>query len=106
MFSKTKDELTSSFSMRKIPFVEKETQIVDVTDEYVDKIKILELSSSIDEWEREILFSENGFYSLKGRDIDKKLKEFINELEKFINNKISLMNFSNEETRKTLRSYF
>ena len=66
-----------TFSMRKIPFVDKATQIIESNDAYIDRIKILELSSSIDEWEKEILFSEKGFYSLKGRDIDKKLKEFI-----------------------------
>ena len=69
-----KNNKIESFSMCKIPFVEKDTQVFEETDEYIEKIKILELSSSIDKWEKEILFSENGFYSLKGRDIDKKLK--------------------------------
>ena len=95
-----KNNKIESFSMRKIPFVEKDTQVFEETDEYIEKIKILELSSSIDKWEKEILFSENGFYSLKGRDIDKKLKEFINELEKFINKQISSMNFSSEDAKK------
>lgn len=95
-----KNNKIESFSMRTIPFVEKDTQVVDVSDLYIDKIKILELSSNIDKWEREILFSENGFYSLKGRDINKKLKEFIDELERFINQQISSLNFTSEETKK------
>ena len=88
-----------SFSMRKIPIVDKSTQIIEINDENIDKIKILELSSAIDEWEKEILFSEKGFYSLKGRDISKELKEFIDELERFINKQISLMKFSNEQSK-------
>ncbi len=60
----------------------------------IDKTKILELSNFIDTWEQEILFADNGFYSLKGKNVQGKSKEFISELEDLINSKIDEISFS------------
>ena len=32
-----------------------------------DRTKILEISNFIDDWEKNVLFSSGGFYSLKGK---------------------------------------
>ena len=51
----------SGKSIRKIPVTESEIQQEALSDNHIDKIKILELSNIIDKWEQELLFSENGF---------------------------------------------
>ena len=75
--------MINNYAMRKIPFVEKEIQNSFEIFEN-DKIKILEISNMIDKWEKELLFSANGFFSLKGKDVENKTEEFLTELEKFI----------------------
>ncbi len=91
--------MTQSFSLRKIPFVN-DIPAETVENENTDKVKILELSNTIDEWEREILFSENGFYSLKGKETENKTKEFINDLENIINLRISKIVFADINSRQ------
>ncbi len=83
----------NSFSMRQIPVYDKKEEEID--DNNLDKIKILNLSNSIDKWEQEILFSDKGFYTIKGIDVKEKLPEFQKELEDFISLKISEISFSN-----------
>lgn len=91
----------STFSLREIPTSKKDENTLDADDaKYLDKIKILELSTFIDEWEQEILFSDNGFFSLKGKDIKDKTKEYLRELEKFVDKKISDMAFSSDAAKK------
>ena len=69
MLNKVYDD---SFSLRKI-----ENPQNDFNEDFsLDKVKILNFSNSIDKWEQELLFSENGFYSLKGKDVENKVKEF------------------------------
>ena len=80
-----------SYSLRKIPVVNLEKFSVEDND--TDKIKILELSNFIDEWEHEVLFTENGFYSLKGKEAENKSEEFILELKKIVNSRIQKINF-------------
>lgn len=77
-----------SFSLRKIDILVK-NEFENTQKLSLDKVKILNFSNSIDKWEREILFSDNGFYSLKGKDVEDKTKEFYLELKKFVNMKIS-----------------
>ena len=84
--------MSQSFSMRKIPITQKTQNEIEIENN-TDKIKILELSNIIDAWEKEVLFSENGFYSLKGKAVENKTKEFIKELEKFINSQIAKLHF-------------
>ena len=80
----------ASFSLRKIDV--KQTEVIDENMTFdSDKVKILEFSNLIDKWEKELLFSENGFFSIKGKEIEGKTKEFYSELKKFINMKISEM---------------
>ncbi|MCD7780466.1 MAG: hypothetical protein LUH05_07325 [Candidatus Gastranaerophilales bacterium] len=87
--------ITNSFSMRKIPVVSNScSENENIKDDNIDKIKIIELSNFIDKWEQEVLFSDNGFFSIKGKEIKNKSKDFINELEDFINTKISEISFS------------
>ena len=66
-----------SFSLRKIDVFDE--NVLD-NDFSLDKVKILDFSNSIDKWEQELLFSENGFYSLKGKDVENKVKEFYSEI--------------------------
>ena len=66
----------------------------ETNQDYIEKLKILELSNIIDKWEKEVLFSDNGFYSLKGKEAEERHNEFIEELNKFINFKINEMSFS------------
>ena len=90
----------NTFSLRKIPISKKDTHNLDISVEDFDKVKILELSNLIDKWEEELLFSKDGFYSIKGKNIEDKMKEFIKELDSFILKQISLMKFQNEESKK------
>lgn len=92
--------MAQSFSMRKIPTMQKNNEITEFENN-TDKIKILELSNTIDAWEKEILFSENGFFSLKGKSVENKTKEFVKELEKFINSQIAKLAFVENSARET-----
>lgn len=92
--------MSQSFSMRKIPTTQKNNEITEFENN-TDKIKILELSNTIDAWEKEILFSENGFFSLKGKAVENKTKEFVKELERFINSQISKLAFAENSARET-----
>ena len=74
--------------MRKIPVVRDKEVFVDEETSF-DKIKILELSNAIDKWEEELLLSEGGFFSLKGKSVQGKTKEFYKDLNEFISRKIS-----------------
>ena len=91
--------MTQEFSLRKIPFIEGDFAEFD-NSESLDNVRILELSNIIDEWEREILFSDNGFYTLKGKSVENKTKEFINDLERLINSKISKIIFKDINSRQ------
>lgn len=93
--------MSQSFSMRKIPTTQKNNEITEFENN-TDKIKILELSNTIDAWEKEILFSENGFFSLKGKAVENKTKEFVKELEKFINSQIAKLAFVENSARETV----
>jgi hypothetical protein len=64
-----------------------------------DKFLILEISNFIDSWEQELLFGENGFFSLKGKEVQNKTKEFIAELNKLINSKINEIKFEDETSK-------
>ncbi len=92
--------MTESFSMRKIPVIQKNNYSADEIQN-TDNVKILELSNFIDKWEQELLFSENGFYSLKGKNAENKTKEYIRELKELINSKISEQNFSQITSKQT-----
>jgi hypothetical protein len=84
-----------SFQLRKIPFNYKSKNKNEIlNDENIDKIKILDLSNMIDKWEQELLFSQNGFFSLQGKEVENKTDEFVQELENFINSKIDEIHFS------------
>ena len=89
-----------SFSIRKIPVTESEIQQEALSDNHIDKIKILELSNIIDKWEQELLFSENGFFSLKGKKVEGKINEFITELDSFIDSKIQEITFINNSSKE------
>ncbi len=90
--------------MDKVKSSQSETMVLKIKDEqnsdtyfdnrYSNEVKIIELSNIIDKWEETVLFSEKGFYSLKGKDVEGKSKEFISELESLINSKIEEMSFS------------
>ena len=62
-----------SFSLRKIDVSSED--VLD-NDFSLDKVKILDFSNSIDKWEQELLFSQKGFYSLKGKAVENKTKEY------------------------------
>lgn len=92
--------MTEAFSMRKIPII----SVNNLPAEEVkntDNVKILELSNFIDKWEQELLFSQNGFFSLKGKDVENKTKEYIREIEELINTKIADEKFSYIEAKET-----
>ncbi len=97
MEKKLSSDITS-FSIRKIPVSTQNKENI-LTDNYLDKIKILELSNIIDEWEKEILFSENGFYSLKGKEIENKTDKFALELNNFISEKVSEIKFEDSSSK-------
>lgn len=94
------NSLHNRFSLRKIPALLDQNNTEILTDEGIDKIKIIELSTAIDKWEQEVLFCENGFYSLKGRDAQKKKKAYLAELDRFIAGKIAQMAFSFDFSRE------
>lgn len=96
------NNVSHSFSLRKIPTSsEKLNSDIDINSD-IDKVKILEFSNFIDEWERELLFSDEGFFSIKGKDIENKSREFLAELEKIINKKISEIKFVNSNSKMIL----
>lgn len=96
----TEQETLSSFSLKKIPVSKNPEEVTDNEDKkYADRIQLLELSNLIDNWEQELLFSENGFFNLKGSEVRNKSKEFISELERFINSKMSGMIFHLERSK-------
>ena len=90
--------MIQEFSLRKIPFIQENSADIN-NPENTDNVKILELSNTIDEWEREILFSENGFYTLTGKNVENKTKEFISNLETLINSKITKIVFTDINSR-------
>ncbi|MBQ4122585.1 hypothetical protein IJD44_02520 [bacterium] len=99
-----KREFSSPFSLEKIPVNKQNEGSFDVeNNKFADKVKLLELSNYIDEWEREILFSKNGFFSLKGKYVENKSKEYIAELERFINAKTSNIVFCLENSKKAAK---
>lgn len=91
--------MEQELSLRKIPFLKDISAETDYPDN-TDNVKILELSNIIDEWEKEILFSDNGFYTLKGKNVENKTKEFIKNLDNLINSKISKMVFKDVNSRQ------
>lgn len=93
-----------SFSIRKIPVTESEIQQEALSDNHIDKIKILELSNIIDKWEQELLFSENGFFSLKGKNVEGKIDEFVAELDGFIDSKIQEIAFVDNSSKKLAKT--
>lgn len=93
-----------SFSIRKIPVTESEIQQEALSDNHIDKIKILELSNIIDKWEQELLFSENGFFSLKGKKVERKINEFVVELDGFIDSKIQEITFVDDSSKKLAKT--
>ncbi|MBQ3640503.1 hypothetical protein II906_01005, partial [bacterium] len=86
------------FSTRKIPVDFKSDEQIEASCDK-DKIKIIELCNAIDKWEQEILLGENGFFSLSGEEPNKKSKEFLEELNSFINSKISQIHFKETSSR-------
>ena len=86
------------FSIRKIPADLKPNDQIETSAD-IDKIKIIELSNAIDKWEQEILFDDNGFFSLSGKDAENKSGEFLGELNRFVNLKISQIRFKNTSSR-------
>lgn len=93
---------TEEFALRKIPVTQKFQDDLENSENefFLDKTKIIEFANSIDEWERSILFAENGFYSLKGKDAKEKLKEYVSELENFANLKYSELHLSDLKSSK------
>lgn len=85
-----------TYSVRKIPTV---SVVMPKDEDNNDKIKILELTNAIDEWEKSVLFSETGFFSLKGKNVENKTKEFIKELDDFISFQISQCHFADEYSK-------
>ncbi len=67
-----------------------------------DMIKILEICNFIDKWEQELLFSEKGFYSLKGKEVRNKSKEFLRELNDSTNSKIEEAGFLSGSLKKVM----
>ena len=94
--------LSGGFSLRKIPSKIGEMEPEKLTDGDIDKIKILELSTAIDKWEQEVLFADKGFYSLKGKEVQNKEKEYLTELKNFINREANKMSFINETSKDTV----
>ena len=94
----------NSFSIRKIPVTENKIKREVLTDNHIDKIKILELSNIIDKWEQELLFSENGFFSLKGKNVEGKINEFLAELDSFIDSKIQEIAFVDNSSKKLAKT--
>lgn len=93
---------TEEFALRKIPVTQRyQDDLENFENEiFLDKTKIIEFANSIDEWEKNILFAENGFYSLKGKNAKDKLKEYVSELENFANLKYSELHLSDSKSSK------
>lgn len=88
------NQYNGSFLLQKFNSENDNNSINNKNLECIDKAKILELSNFIDNWEKEILFGDNGFYSLKGKNVQGKSQDFILELENLINSKIDEISFS------------
>lgn len=95
---------TEEFALRKIPVKQKfQDDLENFENEFfLDKTKIIEFSNSIDEWEKNILFAENGFYSLNGKDAKNKIKEYISELENFVSVKCAELQLSASKSNEIL----
>lgn len=93
VFMDKNNDVLQSFSLRKIPTVKHSDIEIKDKNNY-DKVKILELSNAIDKWERDVLFSENGFFSFQGKNAEGKTKEFERELNDFINRQIANIKFN------------
>ena len=98
------NNLKSSIALRKIPVTLKGGNSEIEDKKGVDEIKIFELNISIDKWEQEILFGDNGFYSIKGKEVEEKSREILDELKSFINRKIYEVSFTNERYREIARN--
>ncbi len=88
-----------SYSLNKLPQNHNADNDDSLDKQYSDKVKLLEFSNLIDKWEQELLFSENGLFSIKGKEAEIKSKNFIDELKNFADSKIAEMNFSSPETK-------
>ena len=89
-----------SYSLEKLPVDTNSDLDSFNSQKFSDKIKLLEFSNLIDKWEQELLFSENGFFSFKGKKTQEKAKEFIDELQNFSESVLKEMNFSLPESTK------
>ena len=89
-----------SFLVQRVNF--QQNEIEEKETQTIDKIKVLELNNCIDKWEAEVLFSENGFYSLKGKDVLGKSDEFLRELEQFINSQTDKMKLVDVVAKETI----
>lgn len=92
-------EKMETFSLRKIPILQNQ-ELKFAEEKNYDKVKIIELSNSIDKWEEELLLSDDGFFSLKGKEVEGKTKEFYKDLNEFISRKISELKFAEENSNR------
>ena len=88
------------FALRKIPSSIQNNSTEPLTDKGIDEIKLIELSTAIDKWEQEILLSNNGFFSLKGKEPSDKIKDFSMELKYFINHKINELSLLTQDSKE------
>ena len=95
-----KKRFNGSIALRKIPVNTNECTQEMLSDSSIDEIKIIELSTAIDRWEQEVLFCENGFYSLKGKEVQDKQKEYIEELKNFIESEIENISFKKSYSKE------
>ena len=96
------NNLNTGIALRKIPASLNENTPEIITDKGIEKIKIIELSCAIDKWEKTVLFAENGFFSLKGREAEEKKKQYLEELNRFISSEIFKMKFSEPFSREAV----
>lgn len=94
------NRFSGNVALRKIPASINQNIPEIPTDKGIDKIKLIELSTAIDKWEKEILFAENGFYSLKGKEPQEKIKDYLFELKSFIESKINSMSFFSNSSKE------
>lgn len=96
------NNLNTGIALRKIPASLNENTPEIITDKGIEKIKIIELSCAIDKWEQTVLFAENGFFALKGREAEEKKKQYLEELNRFISSEIFKMKFSEPFSREAV----
>ncbi len=89
----------SGYSLRQIPEYYSKQKKEDNDLFFSDKTKILEFSNLVDEWETNVLFGENGFYSIKGKNVEKQQKEYLSELENFVGKLYSELQLSSPDTK-------